>query len=63
MLPLLPNGARRRCGTDDRFAPPAHGRWLAENLPRARLVMREGEGHFGIVEHLGEMLEALTTEE
>jgi hypothetical protein len=25
-----------------------------------RLVMREGEGHFGIYEHLGEMLGALT---
>jgi len=47
-------------GTDDRFAPPAHGRWLAENLPDARLVMREGEGHLGIMEHLGEMLDALT---
>jgi len=47
-------------GTEDRFAPPAHGRWLAENLPDARLVMREGEGHFGIMEHLGEMLDALT---
>jgi pimeloyl-ACP methyl ester carboxylesterase len=43
-------------GSDDRFAPPAHGRWLAENLPRARLVLRAGEGHFGICEHLGEML-------
>jgi pimeloyl-ACP methyl ester carboxylesterase len=47
-------------GTDDRFAPPAHGRWLAENVPHARLAMREGEGHFGIYEHLGEMLTALT---
>jgi pimeloyl-ACP methyl ester carboxylesterase len=47
-------------GTDDRFAPQAHGRWLAGNLPDARLVMREGEGHFGIMEHLGEMLGALT---
>ena len=47
-------------GTDDRFAPPAHGQWLAENLPDARLVMREGEGHFGILEHLGAMLDALT---
>ncbi len=47
-------------GTDDRFAPPAHGHWLAENLPDARLVMREGEGHFGIMEHLGAMLDALT---
>jgi pimeloyl-ACP methyl ester carboxylesterase len=47
-------------GTDDRFAPQAHGRWLAGNLPDARLVMRQGEGHFGIMEHLGEMLGALT---
>jgi len=47
-------------GTDDRFAPLPLGRWLAENLPDARLVMREGEGHFGIMEHLGEMLDALT---
>jgi hypothetical protein len=29
-------------------------------VPDARLVMREGEGHFGIYEHLGEMLGALT---
>jgi pimeloyl-ACP methyl ester carboxylesterase len=47
-------------GSDDRFAPPAHGRWLSENVPGARLVMREGEGHLGIMEHLGEMLAALT---
>src|SRR5215472_310494 len=47
-------------GTDDRFAPLPLGQWLAENLPDARLVIREGEGHFGIVEHLGEMLDALT---
>jgi pimeloyl-ACP methyl ester carboxylesterase len=47
-------------GTDDRFAPPAHGEWLSRNVPNARLVMREGEGHFGIYEHLGEMLGALT---
>jgi pimeloyl-ACP methyl ester carboxylesterase len=47
-------------GSDDRFAPPAHGRWLSENVPGGRLVMREGEGHLGIMEHLGEMLDALT---
>jgi pimeloyl-ACP methyl ester carboxylesterase len=47
-------------GSDDRFAPPAHGLWLSQNLPRARLVLREGEGHLGIFEHLGEMLDALT---
>jgi pimeloyl-ACP methyl ester carboxylesterase len=47
-------------GTEDRFAPLAHGQWLSENLPSARLVLREGEGHLGIYEHLGEMLDALT---
>jgi pimeloyl-ACP methyl ester carboxylesterase len=47
-------------GSDDRFAPPAHGLWLSENLPRARLVLRNGEGHLGIYDHLGEMLTALT---
>jgi pimeloyl-ACP methyl ester carboxylesterase len=47
-------------GSDDRFAPPAHGLWLSQNLPQARLVLREGEGHLGIYEHLGEMLDALT---
>jgi pimeloyl-ACP methyl ester carboxylesterase len=47
-------------GRDDRLAPPAHGLWLSENLPHARLVLRDGEGHFGIYDHLGEMLKALT---
>jgi pimeloyl-ACP methyl ester carboxylesterase len=47
-------------GSDDRLAPPEHGRYLAQHLPQARLVMRQGEGHLGIYEHLGEMLDALT---
>jgi pimeloyl-ACP methyl ester carboxylesterase len=47
-------------GSDDRIGSPAHGMWLSQNLPRARLVVRDGEGHFGILEHLGEMLDALT---
>jgi len=47
-------------GSDDRFAPPIHGLWLSENVPHARLVMRDGEGHMGIYDHLGEMLDALT---
>ena len=45
-------------GSGDRFAPPAHGLWLSEHL-RARLVLRNGEGHLGIYDHLGEMLKAL----
>lgn len=47
-------------GTEDRFAPLEHGLWLSRNLPRAQLIMRDGEGHLGIFEHLGEMLDALT---
>jgi pimeloyl-ACP methyl ester carboxylesterase len=47
-------------GGDDRSVPLAHGRWLSENLPAARLVVHEGEGHLGIYEHFGEMLDALT---
>jgi pimeloyl-ACP methyl ester carboxylesterase len=47
-------------GTDDRMAPPVHGEWLQQNLPDARLILNEGEGHLGIYPHLAEMLTALT---
>jgi len=47
-------------GTDDRMVPLARGLWLSQQLPDARLVVREGEGHLGFYEHLGEMLDALT---
>jgi pimeloyl-ACP methyl ester carboxylesterase len=47
-------------GSDDRFAGPAHRVWLSENLPHSRLIVHDGEGHLGIFEHLGEMLDALT---
>lgn len=47
-------------GTDDRFASPEHGLWLAQNLPRAQLIMRNGEGHFTMYDHLAEMLDTLT---
>jgi pimeloyl-ACP methyl ester carboxylesterase len=46
-------------GDEDRMAPPAHARWLDDHLPEARLVMRPGEGHFGLFEHLPEMLSEL----
>lgn len=32
-------------GDADRIVPPEHGVWLAENLPRARMVSLEGVGH------------------
>ena len=34
-------------GSDDRFAQPAHRVWLSEHLPRARLVVHDGEGISG----------------
>lgn len=46
-------------GKDDPLVPLAHGLWLSGQLPQARLVVRDGEGHLGICEHLGEMLGAL----
>jgi pimeloyl-ACP methyl ester carboxylesterase len=47
-------------GGDDRIVPPARGLWLSQNLPRARLVVRDGDGYLGTYDHLGEMLDALT---
>ena len=47
-------------GTEDRMAEPIHGHWFAENLPDARLTMREGEGHLQQFAHLAEMLADLT---
>lgn len=46
-------------GDEDLMAPPVHAHWLKEHLPDARLVMRTGEGHLGILEHLPEMLSEL----
>ena len=48
-------------GTEDRMAEPIHGHWFAENLPDARLIMREGEGHLQQFAHLAEMLADLMT--
>ena len=47
-------------GSDDRLAPPEFGRYLAQHLPQAQLAIRDGEGHMGLFEHLGEILGELT---
>lgn len=47
-------------GTDDRFAPLAHGRYLADHLPDAHLTVRDGYGHLGVMEHLDDVLATLT---
>jgi len=43
------------------MAPPEFARWFDENLPDARLVMCEGEGHLLAFSHLAEMLRELLT--
>ena len=48
-------------GTEDRMSEPIHGHWFEENLPDARLTMREGEGHLQPFAHLAEMLAGLMT--
>jgi pimeloyl-ACP methyl ester carboxylesterase len=47
-------------GADDRMASPKHGQWQADHLRDARLIVNAGEGHMGIYDHFGEMLDALT---
>ena len=32
-------------GDADPVCPPAHGEWLAEQIPHSRLTIRQGEGH------------------
>lgn len=47
-------------GDRDRMVPPPHGRWLAERIPGATLVVRPGKGHGGSVfEHWDDMLATL----
>lgn len=48
-------------GDEDLMAPLAHGHWLAEHLPRSQLVVRKGEGHLGLFDHFGDVLQSLTT--
>jgi pimeloyl-ACP methyl ester carboxylesterase len=48
-------------GTEDRMAEPMHAHWFEENLPDARLTMREREGHLQPFAHLAQMLVDLMT--
>jgi pimeloyl-ACP methyl ester carboxylesterase len=49
-------------GDDDPFCPPSIAPWLDEHLPTATLVVREGEGHLGVMEHTREILETLVSD-
>lgn len=49
-------------GGQDTFGPAGTGEWLEQRLPTARLVLRPGDGHMGVMEHTREILETLVGE-
>ena len=46
-------------GTKDTIVPLAAARYLAEQLPSCRYVELEGAGHFWVIEHIPEVLDAV----
>jgi pimeloyl-ACP methyl ester carboxylesterase len=49
-------------GSEDRFVPYAHGRWLAENVEGAQARLLDGEGHLSVLlGAYGRLLDDLVT--
>jgi pimeloyl-ACP methyl ester carboxylesterase len=46
-------------GRHDAMVPPAHGRWLADTVPGARLTLLDSEGHLSLVGRFVEVLDDL----
>jgi pimeloyl-ACP methyl ester carboxylesterase len=47
-------------GSEDRFVPQAHGRWLAEHVDGANVHLLDNHGHLSLaVAHFGEILDDL----
>lgn len=46
-------------GEDDRAAPVAHGKWVADHLPNAAFYALPGEGHSSFLDLYGEILDDL----
>ncbi|MEZ5098120.1 MAG: alpha/beta hydrolase [Nocardioides sp.] len=46
-------------GAQDQFVPLAHGRWLAEQVPGARVHLEEAEGHISLLRRLGTIVDDL----
>lgn len=49
-------------GTDDRAVPVTHARWLAAQVPTARLVERSGDGHITVMDGAAQALTWLVGE-
>lgn len=37
-------------GSDDRFVPVGHGRWLASHIPGSEFDVRDGQGHVSLIQ-------------
>jgi len=46
-------------GDADRIAPVAHARWLADRVPGAELVVRQGDGHISVLHGAADALARL----
>jgi pimeloyl-ACP methyl ester carboxylesterase len=46
-------------GEEDPSVPPAMGRYLAQTIPNCKTTFIPGAGHLWIVDHVGEVLDAL----
>ena len=49
-------------GGEDHHHPPGAAQWLADHLPDATLHLSPGDGHLGVIEHVDEILRALTAD-
>ncbi len=47
------------CGTEDQLTPLKYSRFLAENIPDARMVTVESAGHMVMIEQPGEVVRAV----
>jgi pimeloyl-ACP methyl ester carboxylesterase len=43
-------------GQDDVFSPVSHSRWLADQIPNARILIQPGAAHFAAIEALPDVL-------
>jgi pimeloyl-ACP methyl ester carboxylesterase len=44
-------------GEDDEFVPPAHGEWLAANIPGASSHLCRSKGHFSLADEFDKVVD------